>query len=121
LCKNREYGSEIRNFFGAKIEIIFETTKNKLKKLRRRGRIDASSLHGLSTPSLSGGPSRGEGSIFDLFHAIRDLITGLIKGEATEQQFLTVFGIAHFVFINHIGFIVFLFNLILQFFKVFMI
>ena len=29
--KNREYGPEIRNYFGAKIEIIFETTKENLK------------------------------------------------------------------------------------------
>lgn len=41
LCENREYGPEIRNYFGAKIEIIFETTKENVIKLRRRGRCAA--------------------------------------------------------------------------------
>lgn len=58
LCENREYGPEIRNFFGAKIEIIFETTKENVIKLRRRGRIDASRIRGISVLSLSGGSSR---------------------------------------------------------------
>ena len=50
LCENREYGPEIRNYFGAKIEIIFEMTKENPKNYADAAAVPHSHRYKMTAP-----------------------------------------------------------------------